>query len=137
MHALGEGGIRGEEGIEKVQSAPGSELRSDFHDSLAARIWDSSHSPEDLCLVQFEWPVTALQSQRQDFHASPGSCSQMGSMGLALALLSPRGRAPVTSPNNSASLRTRASGGPSELLPHNCNTVLGANLNVGSRQRDL
>lgn len=60
----------------------------------------------------------------------------MGSKGLALVLLSPRGRAPVTSPN-SASLRTRASGGPSELLPHNCNTVLGTNLNIGSRQRDL
>lgn len=60
----------------------------------------------------------------------------MGSMALALVLLSARSRSPVTSPN-SASLRTRASGGPSELLPHNCNTVLGTNLNVGSRQRDL
>lgn len=93
MHAPGEGGIRGEEGIEKVQSAPGSE----FHDSLAGRNWDSSHSPEDLCLVQFEWPVTALQSQRQDFHASPGSCSQMGSTGLALVLLA-QGAGPQSPP---------------------------------------
>lgn len=48
----------------------------------------------------------------------------MGSKGLALVLLSPKGRGPV--------LRTRVLGGPSELL-----TVLGTNLNVGSRQRDL
>lgn len=46
----------------------------------------------------------------------------------------------LSHPHNSASQRTRASGGLAKLLPHNCETTLKQkeqSVKGGSRQRDL
>ena len=69
-------------------------MRSEFQDPLEAGNRDNSHSLEDLCLVQFEWPETALQTPRQHFYTSKGGSRQMGRKRVVLELLSLEGQGP-------------------------------------------